>query len=362
MFDGMSDTLWKWKYKATHVHKKNEKKLGDFSSDSIAAPDGALPNDSNRATPAAVTKEPVIGSNLAVQTLYEGPKSSENHYDWVDYPPKQLSKSAAARQDRVAIKVFKVKDGDKPVISGRSPLKYYSVVVQTPPLVAILADVLKKYGTHIDANETATFAEPFKPLYFGYDDIVAKYKGLADDNAVKPFMLLFIRLVDDILGETRVKVKNQRSGGLISFKYAWTYFPKDCVVITYGNNCDLVCKVDNTVYEQASPGKKVLVLRCKVLRFNGDAFIWETAELKIPQFEGNMPVTDLDHYPLEFRQDSEAVKSRLGARGRKVLDYQGLTYCTYNGMAIFREDKKVERHNVSSSLAGPTEFAVGHVR
>jgi hypothetical protein len=71
----------------------------------------------------------------------------------------------------------------------------------------------------------------------------------------------------------------------------------------------------------------------------------------IPNFEGLKPITELQHYPLIFFKDAEETKRRLLERGKKVLDYQGLTYCTYNGIGIYREDKRVEKHNVSATVS-----------
>ncbi|KAB5584935.1 P-loop containing nucleoside triphosphate hydrolase protein [Coniochaeta sp. 2T2.1] len=320
MFDRQIDNLWKWRHKLSHSKSKNEKTLADFSAESV--PSNA--NGSGGGTVSAVAvglKENTAGSSPSAKTYYEGPGSGAGFFNWVDYPPKQLSKSALKAEERIAIKLFKIKDSDK-----------------LPLLIAALDNVLKAQDVHLDINEPATFKTPFRPLYFGYDDIVAKCKKLADGSPVKPFMLLFIRVLDDVLGETRAKVEGLRSRGLVSHKLAWTYFPKDCTIISWGNNCELLCRIVDTSSQRDT---EILILECKVLRFNGNAFVWETVELEIPPFSGNKPVADLDHCPLEFHKDPEGVKQRLSARGRKVLDYQGLSHCTYNGMAISREGKKV---------------------
>jgi hypothetical protein len=73
--------------------------------------------------------------------------------------------------------------------------------------------------------------------------------------------------------------------------------------------------------------------------------------LDIPSFEGNRPITELDHYPLPFADDASAVKARLAARGKKVLQYQGLTYCEYEGLGLYSDDAcqvQNEKHNASS--------------
>ena len=64
-------------------------------------------------------------------------------------------------------------------------------------------------------------------------------------------------------------------------------------------------------------------------------------------FEGNKPITDLPVYPLEFSEDAQVTKEKLGARGRLVLDYQTLTYCTYQGVSLHRGSDCYEKHTVS---------------
>ncbi|KAK3356776.1 P-loop containing nucleoside triphosphate hydrolase protein [Lasiosphaeria hispida] len=345
----LSENLWKWRYKLQNLGKSGDKTLSDFSSaDTEVAID-----EKGLASTSGPSKGVELGSSLTVKTLYEGPGGNEGYYDWVDYPPKQLSKSAAKAQDRVAIKVFKVKDKDKPVISGRHSLRYHQIEVQNPLLVAAISEILQKQDIHLDANENAPFSHPFQELYFAYDDITAKYRELEatkGDPPLRPFMLLFIRLLDDIFAETRAKLSQLRANGLVSFKLAWAYFPKKTTVISWGNNCELLCKVEDTGYKAVGMATKVLSIQGKVLRFTGRGFQWEDYEISIPQFAGNRPITDLPAYPLEFFEGRDEVVTRLTARGRKVLDCQGLTYVNYTGIAVFSEGKTVRKHNVDSRI------------
>ena len=343
--DDISDITWKWRCKLSNIGVKTEKTLADYSSDDTSLKgkvrDAVLADE--KANP---SKDPGFGSTPSVKTFFEGRDSNDNCIDWVDYPPKQMSKSAARAQDRVAIKVYKIKDKEKPVMSGRFALKYHMIEVQNPLLVAALDEILKKEDVHLDVNETASFEEPFRPLFFCYDEIVAKYKSLDEDNPLRQYILLLTKVLDEIFSETRAKLYHLRASGLVSFKLAWTYFPKGSVVLSWGNNCELLCKVVDTIYKKINPIETVMVVRGKVMRFNGEAFQWEDYELELPAFSGNKPVTDLPHYPLEFHQEADQVRARLAERGRKVLDHQGLSYCTYTGIGIYQEGKKLEKHNV----------------
>jgi len=341
-----SEKLWKWRYKLRHLGQSGDKTLSDFSS-----AETVIDGDEKRGAKPASGSE--LGSSLVVKTLYEGPSSHDNFYEWVDYPPKQLSKSAAKAQDRVAIKVFKIKDKEKPAIMGRYPLRYHMLEVQNPLLVAALGEILKKQDMHLDLSENASFSYPFRELYFAYDDITAKCRDLDDEKdgaALRPFLLLFIKLLDDIFQDTRTKLKQLREEGLVSFKLAWAYFPKKTTVISWGSNCELLVKADDASYKPIGMGCQVLAIKGKVLRFNGTGFQWEDYELDIPEFCGNKPITELPVYPLEFYKEKDDIVERLTARGRKVLDHQGLTYVNYQGIAVHTEGKNVSKHNVDGRV------------
>lgn len=94
-----------------------------------------------------------------------------------------------------------------------------------------------------------------------------------------------------------------------------------------------------------------LHVKTRILRFNGEKFVWQEHLLLIEEFEGNKPILELGHYPLEFHQDPEAVKQRLTVRGRKDLDLQGLQYRMHNGIALHDTGKEcIEKHNVEGRI------------
>nr|XP_036582506.1 Vacuolar protein sorting-associated protein 4B [Colletotrichum truncatum]KAF6791210.1 Vacuolar protein sorting-associated protein 4B [Colletotrichum truncatum] len=331
--ENLSDAAWKLRCKVMPQKEKIGRDINDI--------EGSLSDDDPKKV---VASDPTFGIDIAVKTLYEGKNSCNGMYDWVDFPPKQLSKKAVLSQDRPAIKVYKIKDLEKPVIGGRFSLTYAQIIIQNPGLVSALEPILKKEDVHLDPTDAATFQAPFRPLYFCYDEILSLYKTTSD-SSLKDYAQLLVRTLDDMLGETREKKRRLQASGLINFKLAWTYFPRDTVVYSYGRNAEMLCKVKDTAYEQTECGK-IFMIHCKVLSFNGDAFVWTDKTLIVPEFSGNKPISDLDHYPLQFHSDPDGVRQRMHARGTRVLDLQGLTYCTYNGIAIDGKDK----HNVEGRI------------
>lgn len=289
-------------------------------------------------------KDAEFGTMTAIKTFYEGKNSGHGYFDWVDSPPKQLAKKVARAHDRVAIKVFKVKDVDQPTMSGRTPLKIHSIEVQSPLLVAALKDMLKDEKVFLEATETAKFEEPFKPLFFCHDKIMAVYRDTQTESVLKQHLRLLVQVMGELFGSFMAQLKNLRASELISYKLAWTYFPMGCVVYSGAQDCTRVCRVTDTNY-QGHPFNR-MAINCEQLSFDGDKFDWEPFTLHIPTFSGNVPVSALPCFPLSFHPKQAMIKEKLVVRAKKVLGYQELHYLEYNGIGIHVEGIRAQKHNV----------------
>lgn len=342
--EAISDFVWKWRCKIFPV------KDATFSKEATGEDkDGAVVEGDE--SKAGNDKDPNFGSSPIIKTLYDKNTSDiYSSHEWVDYPPKQMSKSAARAQERVAIKVYKVRDHRKACISGKIPLKYHKIEVQNLTLVAALAPIVKKENFHLDVNEAASFEEPFRSLWFCQDDIKELYKKTESSDPVKSYLKLFVQVLDDLFREMIIKRRNIQTSRLVDFRTAWTLFPRGSTVYSFGINAEFLAKVESTGYINKSTGN-ALHVKTKILRFNGEKFVWQERILPIEEFEGNKPILELGHYPLEFHQDQDEVKHRLTIRGRKVLDLQGLQYRLYNGIALYHAEKDtIEKHNVEGRI------------
>lgn len=338
--EAISDFTWKWRCKIFPVNDAAFAKRAAKGGKDGAATDGTDGND----------KDPNFGASPIIKTLYDKNTSDlHSRHEWVDYPPKQMSKSAARAQDRVAIKVYKVRDHRKPCISGRVPLKYFKIEVQNHTLVAALAPIVKKENCHLDVNEAASFEEPFRSLWFCQDDIKELYKKTDASDPLKSYLKLFIQVLDDVFREMTIKRRNIQTSRLVDFRSAWTLFPRGSTVYSFGLNAEFLAKVESTAYV-SSPTGNALQVKVKILKFNGEKFVWQERALPINEFEGNKPILELGHYPLDFHQDSEDIRRRLTVRGRKVLDLQGLEYRLYNGIALYDGHGCIEKHNVEGRI------------
>lgn len=283
-------------------------------------------------------KDPTFGAKPTIKTFYKHEKKG-----WVETPPKQLSKKVSTTYDGVAIRIYKVVDPAQPIIAGHSPLMIETIEIQSPVLVAALKDVLEPFGTFLEAQETAKFQRPFKPLYFCYDKIMTLYEKARDDTVLKEHLHVLTQLLVEVFGGLMARLRNLRESKLISYDIAWTYFPKGSTIYCGADDCERLFCVLDTEYNCE---KHLMMLACQDIAFNGSKFEWETVCLVIPEFPGNVPIMSLPNYPLEFYEDADHLKAKLITRAELVLDYQDLKYREYTGTGK-SEDAEVKRHNVS---------------
>ncbi|ODA77245.1 hypothetical protein RJ55_06872 [Drechmeria coniospora] len=337
----VSDFVWKWRCKFLRGDDAGPKKASDL--------DSASDDEDANVAAGTFSKDPTFGTDAAVKTMYEGRNSSCANYEWVDYPPKQLSRTAARVQDRVAIKVYKVKDRDKPCIAGHFPLKHHRLEIQNAGLVAALQPILKKENVHLDVNSTATFHEPFRSLWFCHGDIVELHQSTNASSPLKPYLTLFLRILDGIFSDLQAKWKHLQASGLVDFHSAWALFSRGCTLYSHGLNADFLAKVEGTEYVREEKALS-LQIRIKTLVFDGQRFVWRATRLVIDEYEGNKPIKELQHHPISFHPSGDDVTERLIQRGKKVLDLQGLRYCSYNGIAIQSAGKEVSKHLVQGRI------------
>lgn len=333
---GVSESVWRWRCRISPPKEGTERTLEEiesFDSDSTAE----VEKPAHGATPT---------THLKVGYWYEGPESSPaaSLWDWQNYPPKAMSEPVAKALEGDAIAVYKIKDLDKVAVGSRHPLKAHQVYIHDHLLLEALEPILKKYGTHVNIRHALKISGTLSPLYFAMPEIIALHKATPDTSRLKGLLELLIKVCDDLFFTIKKEVKTLRAQKLISFKHAWTFFPAGTILYTYARNSEILSEV---VRHEVT--LKALVITAKILEFDGSGFVWRETEIEIPRFQGNMPITELSHYPLEFHEDAGSLKRRLTDRGRKALDLQGLHYRTYDGMA--EEQGKVNiPHNVEGRI------------
>lgn len=195
-------------------------------------------------------KDATFGTSPVIKTFYEsrreGNGPSGPNFNWQETPPRQLSAKKALNHDRMAIKVYKIKDYEQKTIGGRTPLKIHMNEIQSPYLTAELKSILEPMGVFLEASETAKFEAPFRPLYFALGDIRALYDKQKASPVLGAHLKLFLSVLSDLFDGFRAQLSNLQASKLISFKLAWTYFPRGSTLYSNAENTERLIRVVDT--------------------------------------------------------------------------------------------------------------------
>ncbi|RSM04020.1 hypothetical protein CDV31_010210 [Fusarium ambrosium] len=289
------------------------------------------------------TRNPDLGADPIIMDLYQS-----NFPGGTQWTTEKPPLPATNDQDRAAIKVFRALDREKAVFSVVHHWRICRVDVQNPLLVSALAPILKKEKVHLNPRSVATFKDPFYPLWFLNGETVDLFSK-NEDALLKPLLKQFIEVLDELFQGLKAKIAKLHKSKLMDFKTAWTLFPRGSSVYSSSEGFDILGKVDSAKYDQRS-GYHQLLITCKTISFSGEGFYWSKRNLIIPGFNGKKPIRELACYPVEFCKDQDSITERLTARGRKVLDLQGLTHHTYNGIAINETEPAPLKQIVNSRI------------
>jgi hypothetical protein len=289
-----------------------------------------------------------FGKEAIIKTFYEGP-SSPCHccINWVEHKPPQLSEATAKSYDEAAIRLYKVKDhsSDSSVFAHLRALRFHSIEIQSPFILTAIKQILEDSGTFLRDNQTAKFVAPFHELYFAHSKIVHLQQQHNVQDITKKHLELLTKLMDELFGVTAAEVNGLIEKKLISFDHVWTIFPRGITVYSNADGHDRLYQVASITLIPATfqvPTRRWQIT-CQYVQFDGTDFGLSTTSHLIADFKGNQRISSLSVYPLGFHENLD-LEARLVKRGKRMLDFQDMSYHEYNGIAI--DGKSNEKYNV----------------
>jgi hypothetical protein len=280
-----------------------------------------------------------VGKKAIIKTFYEGPSSNSNScrccINWVEQRPAQLSEATAKTYDEAAIRVYKMKDHSSRTFAYLTPLMFHSIEIQSPFILAAIKEILEESYTFLSDNQTAKFEAPFHALYFAHGKIAQLLQQSSIVDETRIHLEILTKLMDEIFTTTSDVVSGLLEKGLIRFDLLWTIFPRGIMVYSHIDECDRIYEViSSTLLEGTFQDKApTWCIRCRCVQFDGTEFGFSTADFLIKSFDGNQKISSLFVYPLGFHEDC-GLKTRLIERGKRLLDFQGMSFHGYSGIGV----------------------------
>ncbi|KAK2596210.1 hypothetical protein QQS21_006358 [Conoideocrella luteorostrata] len=269
---------------------------------------------------------------------------------WSDKKPADFEEAAEGEEtQKFAIIVRKQKPRDADYTKN---LEIDSIIIQSPHLKVVLADVLHNYPGITTNLSRLKLKAPFECFLHRWEKFEAARNAEYPDPTTKEHLGLLYDIMKEELGELINLRKDYLKNKFVSFEHLWTILPPECIIYGHKEGKPVAALFKRGHYVRTNCGP-AYNLDCRIIEWDGVKMGWNSVTMQVPGFLGFENFTCLPCYPLEYHHSSEAVKEMLRERGRRFESLAGYHYRQYEGVALYHPEADTEktcRENIQSRI------------
>ncbi|KAK3372305.1 P-loop containing nucleoside triphosphate hydrolase protein [Podospora didyma] len=323
----------KEKDKATSEAKDGEeKKDGDEKKDDDKK-DGEEEKDKVKKVLAPV------GSVSSAKNIYKSVVDDDGNWTWVDKYPEDAEEAAENEETATyAVLVRNMKSND-----SRKKLEAHSIIIQSPLLKTVLAEVLADYPGVACELERLEFEAPFEPFVHRWAEFV-KYMDKPDlDPKIKEHLVVLRDILVYEIGDSIKAFEDYVKNGVVTFGHLWMIFQPGAIIVSEYKGPMSAFELVETEY-MANQCGKFLELRADCVDYGGKTFGRYQETIVISEFIGAKKINSLNVYPWVFHANPDKLAADLTKRGELWESLAGYHYKSYSGKAVTwdREGKEVQ--------------------
>jgi hypothetical protein len=221
---------------------------------------------------------------------------------------------------------------------SRKGYEIHSIVIQSQALKTALADILDGYPGVYCNLDRLVFKTPFAPFIHRWGAILKYLQNDKLDQVTRDHMTLLRDIVQKECAETIKALKDYVDHSVVTYEHAWTIFQPDAVVVSStGLGEQIAFRLKSGSYQETDDGN-FFSLKCQSVDWSGKSFGWSTEAVKLPEFEGIQPISELRILPLDFHPKKEQLKLALIERGKRFAALSGYHYRRYVNLAPLKLD------------------------
>ncbi|KAM0343578.1 hypothetical protein ACHAPU_008329 [Fusarium lateritium] len=331
--------------KETTSETQTETETNDKTEEIPKAEDSKTEDDSK--TDSEEKKEKImVGLLTETKDLYA--KFDKNgDRSWSDKIPDDLEEAAENEETQkyaVIVRKRKPKEAD-----SNKPLEIDSLVIQSPYLKRVLSKVFKGYPGIITEVSRLKFNAPFECFVHRWDQFTSAKDDPAYDDITRDHVSLLHKIMREELGEVIQLREDYFKNRAVAFEHVWTLFPPGCTVYGSVHGKPTAVRFDGGYYAKTQCGM-VYLLNCQGIDWDGKGMGWTDANMKIGNFAGTVPFSQLSCFPLQYHPQPEAARQMLLERGRRFESLSDYCYKAYSGTATWYNGNKARKETVNSRI------------
>ncbi|KAM0425124.1 hypothetical protein ACHAPT_009684 [Fusarium lateritium] len=186
-------------------------------------------------------------------------------------------------------------------------------------------------------------------------------KNQARLDEKRKHLKVMIKYIDKDYETTKESLYPMLASGLITFDMLWALWKPNTLAYTTTYGCTSeprVFKVDVAHLHVSIIKGKFYYIDGKYVEFDGKRFGYGTMAVEVDEFQGARKITSLPCYPLQYHQNESKLRTDLIERGKKFVNFSGVHYKSYQGIAFMKRKKTVIKFNIQSSrvMVDPSTF------
>jgi hypothetical protein len=343
-----------------------------------------------------------IGMSVGLKQLFSGKEDKKGRFQWQATIPEDLPKPAEdAESAKWAIIVRNVRVFHDP----KKVLSMHSIVIQSPYLKDLLAEVLAEYPGVTAHLARLEFTGRFEPLIHRWSELKSAIQAMKDkrlesqklpqtnghsseevaidaeksedassdaqssalskdpaeqetngnddaslDERIKHAELLYDLLSKEFADiiESSVDMKEK---GVITYELLWTLFQPGMLVYSRQQGQDRVFSLSSARYGVDRDNNPVYWLMCEYHDWDGTNFGTNRLNMAIGIFEGTRSITSLQTLPWDSHGHKADIYTKLVERGTRVEELAGSHYRSYHGIGWRLNNMgRKERYNIKGRI------------
>ncbi|KAE8370617.1 P-loop containing nucleoside triphosphate hydrolase protein [Aspergillus caelatus] len=312
---------------------------------SLKSYDAPEPGEETTTQAALEEDVPPEGSQLVIQTLYEGPAKCHCCKNWVEEYPDDL-RMAVEDQPETKRKAFVVRMGKNH--DGEKPLVLDSIVVQSPSLKKTLGEVFSGFAGITASLKKLVFKAPFHPFYNRwklFSEILERQKREDPDAAA--YTQLLYDVLNSELKDDMDEIEDHVSHGVITYRLLWALFEPGSRIVTAPMLDERFLIVESTQYDS---NEGYFGVHAKGIDWDGKEFGYANAMLPIFQFSGTRRINELLVFPESFHSSIDKARLNAISRGRIFQKLHGIHYRAYSGAMLLKNGNTNAERNVDGRI------------
>jgi len=224
----------------------------------------------------------------------------------------------------------------------KKELESTQLEIKSPYIREAMKTVIGSYPG-ININSGGPILVPGDPMcLFHYRNELNSYASKCRNKKAREHILFCLKYMSKVLNREIMSyeelMQNENAAPGLEFQNLWMAFRPGTLLYGQGEQgIDFISRLQSMVQVKPHLQPEYWNLVTEKIMCDGKDFRFVPEVVKISNYDGYRPLTQLFLYPLEYHRHVEGVRTNLVARGKTYVSMLGAHHCTYDGAAWLDE-------------------------